>query len=49
MDDAKIYSEVLLLLAGAVISAPLFMRIGLGTILGYLAAGIVRSSTTAGH
>ena len=35
-----IYSEILLLLAGAVISAPLFKRIGLGTILGYLAAGI---------
>lgn len=41
MEDTKIYSEVLLLLVGAVISAPLFMRIGLGTILGYLAAGIV--------
>lgn len=41
MEDTKIYSEALLLLAGAVISAPLFMRIGLGTILGYLAAGIV--------
>jgi CPA2 family monovalent cation:H+ antiporter-2 len=35
-----IYSEALLLLGGAVISAPLFKRIGLGTILGYLAAGI---------
>ena len=35
-----IYSEVLLLLGGAVITAPLFKRIGLGTILGYLAAGI---------
>lgn len=41
MEETRIYSEVLLLLAGAVISAPLFMRIGLGTILGYLAAGIV--------
>lgn len=35
-----IYSEVLLLLGGAVIAAPLFKRIGLGTVLGYLAAGI---------
>ena len=35
-----IYSEALLLLGGAVVSAPLFKRIGLGTILGYLAAGI---------
>ena len=35
-----IYSEVLLLLGGAVVAAPLFKRIGLGTILGYLAAGI---------
>ncbi|WP_163266034.1 monovalent cation:proton antiporter-2 (CPA2) family protein [Chelativorans alearense] len=35
-----IYYEPLLLLAGAVIAAPLFKRIGLGTILGYLAAGV---------
>ncbi len=35
-----IYSEVLLLLGGAVVAAPLFKRIGLGTVLGYLAAGI---------
>ena len=34
------YSETLLLLGGAVVSAPLFKRIGLGTILGYLAAGV---------
>src|SRR5262249_44076528 len=33
-------SEVLLLLGGAVVAAPLFKRIGLGTVLGYLAAGI---------
>ena len=31
---------MLLLLGGAVVSAPLFKRIGLGTILGYLAAGV---------
>jgi monovalent cation:H+ antiporter-2, CPA2 family len=35
-----IYSEALLLLGGAVVAAPLFKRIGLGTVLGYLAAGI---------
>ena len=34
------YPEILLLLGGAVVSAPLFKRIGLGTVLGYLAAGI---------
>ena len=36
-----VYSEVLLLLGGAVVAAPLFKRIGLGTVLGYLAAGVV--------
>lgn len=35
------YTEVLLLLGGAVVAAPLFKRIGLGTVLGYLAAGVV--------
>jgi CPA2 family monovalent cation:H+ antiporter-2 len=40
IESATIYSEILLLLGGAVVSAPLFKRIGLGTILGYLAAGI---------
>ncbi len=37
----SLYTEALLLLGGAVISAPLFKRIGLGTVLGYLAAGVV--------
>jgi CPA2 family monovalent cation:H+ antiporter-2 len=32
---------MLLLLAGAVIAAPLFRKLGLGTVLGYLAAGVV--------
>ncbi|WP_457664078.1 monovalent cation:proton antiporter-2 (CPA2) family protein [Sinorhizobium medicae] len=36
-----IYSQALMLLGGAVIAAPLFKRLGLGTILGYLAAGIL--------
>jgi CPA2 family monovalent cation:H+ antiporter-2 len=34
-------TETLLLLGGAVVAAPLFKRIGLGTVLGYLAAGVV--------
>jgi CPA2 family monovalent cation:H+ antiporter-2 len=38
--EGVIYSQTLLLLGGAVVSAPLFKRIGLGTILGYLAAGV---------
>jgi CPA2 family monovalent cation:H+ antiporter-2 len=36
-----LFSEAILLLGGAVVSAPLFKRLGLGTVLGYLAAGIV--------
>jgi monovalent cation:H+ antiporter-2, CPA2 family len=38
--EGIVYSETLLLLGGAVVSAPLFKRVGLGTILGYLAAGV---------
>lgn len=34
-------NETLLLLAGTVLAAPLFKKLGLGTVLGYLAAGIV--------
>jgi monovalent cation:H+ antiporter-2, CPA2 family len=37
----SLFSEMLLLLAAAVIAAPLFRRLGLGTVLGYLAAGVV--------
>jgi CPA2 family monovalent cation:H+ antiporter-2 len=36
-----LFSEALLLLGGAVVSAPLFKRLGLGTVLGYIAAGVV--------
>lgn len=36
-----LFSEVILLLGGAVVSAPLFKKLGLGTVLGYLAAGVV--------
>jgi CPA2 family monovalent cation:H+ antiporter-2 len=41
MEASITYFEPLLLLGGAVLAAPLFKRLGLGTILGYLAAGIV--------
>lgn len=39
--EATLFTEALILLSGAVIAAPLFKRIGLGTVLGYLAAGVV--------
>ncbi len=35
------YNEVLLMLGGALLAAPIFKRLALGTILGYLAAGVV--------
>ena len=40
-DGISFYSHALVLLGGAVIAAPLAKRIGLGTVLGYLAAGVV--------
>lgn len=36
-----LFAQPLLLLGGAVIAAPLFRKLGLGTVLGYLAAGVV--------
>lgn len=39
--DANLYTEGLVLLCGAIVAAPLFKKIGLGTVLGYLAAGVV--------
>ena len=36
-----LFAETILLLGGAVVSAPIFKRLGLGTVLGYLAAGVV--------
>ncbi|MCY0093935.1 monovalent cation:proton antiporter-2 (CPA2) family protein [Hoeflea ulvae] len=39
--EANLYTEGLILLCGATVAAPLFKKIGLGTVLGYLAAGIV--------
>ena len=35
------FTETLLLLGGAVVTAPIFKKLGLGTVLGYLAAGVV--------
>jgi len=35
------FSETILLLGGAVVAAPIFKKLGLGTVLGYLAAGVV--------
>lgn len=40
-ESAPIFNEALVLLGGAVVAAPLFKRIGLGTVLGYLSAGII--------
>lgn len=40
-ETTLLYTQTVVLLAGAVIAAPIFKRIGLGTVLGYLAAGVV--------
>lgn len=40
-EDANLFNYAIVLLGSAVVAAPLFKRIGLGTVLGYLAAGIV--------
>ncbi len=37
----EIYTQSIVLLTGAVVAAPLFSRLGLGTVLGYLAAGVI--------
>ncbi|MCG6857061.1 MAG: monovalent cation:proton antiporter-2 (CPA2) family protein [Salaquimonas sp.] len=39
-DIQPFFVDAIVLLAGAVITAPVFKRIGLGTVLGYLAAGV---------
>ncbi|GEO85100.1 MULTISPECIES: monovalent cation:proton antiporter-2 (CPA2) family protein [Alphaproteobacteria] len=36
-----LFTETLLLLGGAIVAAPLFRKLGLGTVLGYLAAGVL--------
>ncbi|MEM8539437.1 MAG: cation:proton antiporter, partial [Pseudomonadota bacterium] len=35
------FAEAILLLGGAVVAAPLFKKLGLGSVLGYLAAGVI--------
>ncbi|MBB2969760.1 monovalent cation:proton antiporter-2 (CPA2) family protein [Mesorhizobium sp. RMAD-H1] len=40
-EGGTLYLQSLMLLGGAIVAAPLFKRFGLGTVLGYLAAGIV--------
>jgi len=45
-EGASIYAQILLMLAGAVIAAPLFKRFGLETVLGYTAAGIAIGPVT---
>ena len=37
----EIYTQAVLLLGAGVLAAPIFKRIGLGTVLGYLAAGVM--------
>ena len=37
----SIFLEVVLLLGGGIVAGTLFQRIGLGTVLGYLFAGIL--------
>ncbi len=39
--EANIFVDAVVLLGGAVVAAPLFKRIGLGTVLGYLFLGIL--------
>ncbi|MBB3540078.1 monovalent cation:proton antiporter-2 (CPA2) family protein [Rhizobium sp. BK399] len=43
-----LFTETILLLGGAVVSAPIFKWLGLGTVLGYLAAGVVIGPTFHG-
>ena len=40
-EGVSLIPQALILLTGAVVAAPIFKRLGLGTVLGYLAAGIV--------
>jgi Kef-type K+ transport system membrane component KefB len=37
----SVFAEAAIFLAAAVIAVPLFRRLGLGSVLGYLIAGIV--------
>jgi len=37
----ELYTQTVILLGGAVVAAPIFKKIGLGTVLGYLAVGVL--------
>ena len=41
MAEQNLFVDAVVLLGGAVVAAPIAKRIGLGTVLGYLAAGVV--------
>lgn len=41
LQNPEIYTQAIVLLGAAVVAAPIFKRIGLGTVLGYLAAGVL--------
>jgi monovalent cation:proton antiporter-2 (CPA2) family protein len=41
MTESHYLADILVLLAAAVIAVPVFQRLGLGSVLGYLAAGVV--------
>lgn len=41
LQTPEIYTQAIVLLGAAVVAAPIFKRIGLGTVLGYLAAGVL--------
>ena len=41
MTEAHYLTDILVLLAAAVVAVPLFQRLGLGSVLGYLAAGAI--------
>ncbi|HEX2147287.1 MAG TPA: monovalent cation:proton antiporter-2 (CPA2) family protein [Pseudorhizobium sp.] len=40
-ETGSLFTQMLVLLGGAVVAAPIFRKLGLGTVLGYLAAGVV--------
>ena len=40
-ESPEVYTQAIILLGGAVVAAPIFKRVGLGTVLGYLAAGVI--------
>ena len=41
MAEPSLFTEAVVILGAAVVAAPIFKRLGLGTVLGYLAAGLV--------